>query len=85
MFIVTEVMEMIVYDKLFAFLESKDLKRYYLYKNGIDWPSIHRLEENKPVKTSTLSKICLILECDISDICHFDPNGKEKPREKKKK
>lgn len=45
-------------------------------KHNINSTTLTRLRNNKPVTTTTLNDLCLILNCDISDIVEFVPEEK---------
>ncbi len=63
---------MIVYDKLWKLLKTKNISTYYLRENaGIDSKTIRRLKNNENTETKTLDKLCKALDCDIFDIAQY--------------
>ncbi|MFL0246001.1 helix-turn-helix domain-containing protein [Candidatus Clostridium stratigraminis] len=62
-------MSEISYKKLWKLLIDRDMKKKDLQKlSKISSASITKLGKNQHVSTETLQKICVALECDISDI-----------------
>lgn len=59
----------ISYKKLWKLLIDKDMKKKDLQKAaGISAASITKLGKNENVNTEIIEKICVALQCDISDI-----------------
>lgn len=59
----------ISYKKLWKLLIDRDLKKKDLQMlSGISAASITKLGKNENVNTEILEKICVALECDISEI-----------------
>lgn len=59
----------ISYKKLWKLLIDKDMKKKDLQKAaGISAGSITKLGKNENVNTEIIEKICVALQCDISDI-----------------
>ena len=66
--------DMIVYTPFWKTLENSSETTYTLInKYNINPTTINRLRNNKPVTTTTLNDLCLILQCDICDIVAFVP------------
>ena len=53
------------------------MKKYLAEKAGISNESIAKLGRNENVNTDILLKICVALECEISDILEIVPNETE--------
>jgi len=71
-------MHMIVFDKLWATMESRGVSTYQLReKCGIDSKTVRRLRANENIETKTLDKLCVVLSCRLEDIAEFVPNVKE--------
>lgn len=69
---------MIVFDKLWATMESRGVSTYQLReKCGIDSKTVRRLRANENIETKTLDKLCVVLSCRLEDIAEFVPNAKE--------
>ena len=78
-----------------AFWETLDKSEYNQYilieKFGISSRTINYLKNNRNVNTKTLNDLCVILNCDFSDIVHFTPDSSDrtfnprniKPKKKK--
>lgn len=59
----------ISYKKLWKLLIDRDLKKKDLQKiAGISSASITKLGKNENVNTEIIVKICIALNCDVSDI-----------------
>ena len=69
---------MIVFDKLWATMESRGVSTYQLREQcGIDSKTVRRLRANENIETKTLDKLCVVLSCRLEDIAEFVPNVKE--------
>lgn len=69
---------MIIFDKLWATMESRGVSTYQLReKCGIDSKTVRRLRANENIETKTLNKLCAARSCRLEDIVEFVPNGKE--------
>lgn len=63
---------MITYDRLWETLKVKGISQSQLTrKYGISTGQIDRLRKNGVVYTSTIDNLCILLECDITDIMEF--------------
>lgn len=63
----------ISYDKLWKILIDKKLKKYQLREMAqISSNSIAKMGKGEPVSLEILMKVCLVLQCDIGDICSFE-------------
>lgn len=59
----------ISYKKLWKLLIDRDMKKKDLQKAaGISSASITKLGKNENVNTEIIEKICIALDCDVSDI-----------------
>lgn len=59
----------ISYKKLWKLLIDRDLKKKDLQRiSGISSASISKLGKNENVNTKMIEKICIALDCDVSDI-----------------
>lgn len=68
---------MIVYDKLWPVLESRNISRYALREvYGIDKNTLKRLKNNQNVTIKTLDKLCSILNCRLDEIAEYVPDAK---------
>ncbi len=64
----------ICYKKLWKLLIDKDMKKKDLQvAAGISSASVTKLAKNENVNTEVLQKICIALNCDISDIMEMIP------------
>jgi DNA-binding Xre family transcriptional regulator len=72
----------ISYKKLWKLLIDKDmLKKDLQKKAGISSASITKLGKNENVNTDILEKICVALDCDISDIMEMSDEPKQQLQE----
>ncbi|NCB26734.1 MAG: XRE family transcriptional regulator [Bacteroidia bacterium] len=68
----------ISYKKLWKLLIDRDLKKKDLtILAGISSASVTKLGKNENVNTEILEKICVALNCDISDIMEMTDGRKE--------
>ena len=59
----------ISYKKLWKLLIDKDMKKKDLQRAaGISAASIAKLGKNENVNTEIIEKICVALQCDVSDV-----------------
>ena len=59
----------ISYKKLWKLLIDKDMKKKDLQRAaGVSAASITKLAKNEHVNTEIIEKICIALQCDVSDI-----------------
>lgn len=63
---------MIVYDKLWKTMEEKGVSQYSLIHDyGINEAQLDRFRKNTVIKTSTIDRLCKILDCNVEDICQY--------------
>lgn len=63
---------MIVYKKLWKQLIDKEIKKTELSEMAnVSMTSIAKLGRNENVNTEILNRICIALNCDVSDIMEF--------------
>lgn len=68
---------MIRYDKLWITMKEKGVTQYKLIKEyGFSTGQLDRLRKNESVSTNTLSVLCEILACSLSDIAEYAPGEK---------
>lgn len=73
---------MVVYDRLFDELFRRHLYKVDLEKmTGISGAIMARLAKNENVTVATLNKICLALDCQLSDIAEVVPDA-DSPKKK---
>lgn len=66
------------YKRLWKLLIDKDMKKKDLQKlSGISSSSIAKLGRNETVTTELLEKICIALNCELSDIAEIYDVRKE--------
>ncbi len=54
--------------------ESKETTYTLITKHHISSATIDKLRKNKPLNTTTINDLCIILKCNISDIAEYIPN-----------
>lgn len=60
---------MIVYDPFFETLKRKKVTSYALInKYNVSNGTLHRIRNNKPLSTTTIDRLCYILNCRVEDI-----------------
>ena len=68
----------ISYKKLWKLLIDKDMKKKDLQAAAcISSASVTKLAKNENVNTEVLQKVCIALNCDISDIMEMIPENNQ--------
>lgn len=63
---------MIVYDRFWVTLKRSAQSTYTLIKDHhISSSTIDKLRKNKPLNTTTINDLCIILECRVEDIMEY--------------
>ena len=67
---------MISYDPLWKTMKERGATTYTLQVKGqISSSTIRRLKAGDSVSTNTLDALCKILQCDLSDVVLYLPDG----------
>lgn len=61
----------ISYEKLFNLMEVRGVKKFDLRKSGISPTVVNRLVKNGDVNTSTIIRLCELLNCQPGDIMEY--------------
>ena len=64
------------YKKLFEILNQRNLNKYYLRKNGIHAAVVDKLIKDKTVDTTTIIRLCELLQVQPGDIMEYVPDAK---------
>lgn len=64
---------MISYEPLFVTLKEKGISSYRLEKMGFARSTYYAMKEGKSVSTNTIDQLCVLLQCEVSDIMKFIP------------
>ena len=65
------------YEKLFALMDVKGINKHYLRLNGFNSKVVDRLVKQAHVNTSTVEKLCALLDCQPGDIMEYVPEDGE--------
>lgn len=69
---------MISYRPLWETMAKHSCTTYALrFKYGISHATVQRLQQDLPVTTHTLDKLCRILNCSLSDVAQYIPDDEE--------
>ncbi|NLD87212.1 MAG: helix-turn-helix domain-containing protein [Clostridiales bacterium] len=69
---------MISYRPFYETLLEKQTTEYQLiFKHGFSANILHRMKHGMAITTTTLDKLCEILECGVSDILEYIPESTE--------
>lgn len=69
---------MITYDRLWITMKEKGISQYKLLNEyKISAGQLDRLRKNSNVNTYTLNTLCKILDCTLSDIAEYVPDGEK--------
>ena len=66
---------MINYNKLFAMMDKRGLKKYWLRQNGINPKVVNALKNNANVNMSTINQLCKLFDCQPGDILEYVPDN----------
>lgn len=70
------VMQMISYRPFYDTLFRKGITEYHLIlKQGLSANTLHRMKHGEAISTKTLNVLCEILNCPVSDIIEYVPDG----------
>lgn len=62
---------MIDYAPLWKLMKEKEISQYYLIQHGIASKTIYNMKRQCYVSTSTIEKLCKIIDCTPNDIMQF--------------
>ncbi len=62
---------MIDYSPLWKTMKEKEISQYYLIQHGIASKTIYNIKRNCHISTTTLEKLCDLLDCEPNDIIRF--------------
>ena len=63
---------MLDYEPLWEILSERGIKKTQLRETiGLSTSTLAKLGKNVPVALSVLVRICTLLDCQLSDICHI--------------
>ena len=65
---------MINYNKLFAMMDKRGLKKYWLRQNGINPKVVNALKNNANVNMSTINQLCKLFDCQPGEILEYIPD-----------
>ena len=64
---------MIVYTPLWETMKQKGVTTYTLREKwNLSGSTVQRLRKNMSVSTNTLDDLCILLDCELSDIAKFE-------------
>ncbi|HIT18191.1 MAG TPA: helix-turn-helix transcriptional regulator [Candidatus Fimivivens faecavium] len=55
-------------------MKKNKVSYYFLANQGIDNRTIDRLRHDKAITTTTLNKLCSILNCQPGELIRYDPD-----------
>lgn len=63
---------MIQYTPLWRTMKQKNITKYYLktYCN-VNNNTLYKLRHNKPLNTTTIERLCEILDCNVQDVMEY--------------
>lgn len=64
---------MISYEPFFATLKKLQISSYRLEKMGFARSTYYAMKDGESVSTNTIDQLCVLLNCDVSDIMKFVP------------
>lgn len=66
-----EVRKLISYAPFFETLKRQKISSYRLEKMGFARSTYYAMKEGKSVSTNTIDQLCILLDCEVSDIMEF--------------
>ena len=66
-------LRVISYEPLFRTMKEKGITSYKLFKMGFPQSNYYAMKHGENVSTNTINELCILLECDVSDIMKFEP------------
>lgn len=66
------------YEPLFDLMEKKGITWYQLEQQGLDNKTVQRIRDHDPLTTTTLEKLCRMLDCQPGSILRYVPDRQEK-------
>ena len=54
-------------------MKEKGITSYRLFKMGFPQSNYYAMKHGENVSTNTINELCILLECDVSDIMKFEP------------
>lgn len=68
---------MISYDPLFRTMKEKGITSYRLFKMGFPRSNYNAMKRGENVSANTVNELCILLQCQISDVMEFIPEQKK--------
>lgn len=62
---------MIDYSPMWSYMRSHKISQYYLMQHGIGNKTLYNIKKNCHISTSTLEKLCKIMNCTPNDLIRF--------------
>lgn len=70
--VVKDVISIISYERLWKTLENKKITQYQLiHEFNFSTGTLDALRKNKSITLNTLHDICMMLDCEITDVVEF--------------
>ena len=67
----------ISYEPLFRTMKEKGITSYRLFKMGFPQSNYYAMKHGENVSTNTINELCILLECEISDVMEFLPEQRK--------
>jgi len=67
----------ISYEPLFRIMREKGITSYRLFKMGFPQSNYYAMKHGENVSTNTINELCILLECEISDVMEFLPEQRK--------
>lgn len=71
---------MISYEPFFRTLQEKGITSYKLAKMGFPMSNYHAIRRGHHISTQTLDALCVILDCEVSDILEYRRESQDNTR-----
>ena len=62
---------MISYEPLFRTIKEKHISSYRLERMGFSRATYYSIKKGNSISTNTINQLCVLLECNVSDIIEF--------------
>ena len=65
-----------MYIRLREIMKEKGITSYRLFKMGFPQSNYYAIKHGENISTNTINQLCVLLQCEVSDILKFLPEDK---------
>ncbi len=72
---------MIHFEPFWKMMEEREISQYHLVRYcRLSSSQLQRLRHNQSVTTDTISRICELFDCEVSDVMYYSKQPEKRPR-----